>query len=61
MVSLCVGCCFLGVDVFEGVVVSLEVLLFQCAFFPGSYFLPLAARWSFFSAIAEPLATCSCG
>ena len=30
------------------------------AFLPGSYFLPLTVRWSFFSATAKSLVTCNC-
>ena len=64
MVSACWGC----VDVdssFEvdgcgsAVLTSVVSFLFD-AFFPGSYFLPLIARWSFFSATAKTLATCNC-
>ena len=60
-VSLCVGCCSSEVDALRAVVLSLGVRLFLCTFFPGSYFLLLVARWSFFSATAKSLATCSCG
>ena len=60
-VSLCVGCCSSKVDALGAVVLSLGVHLFLCTFFPGSYFLPLAVRWSFFSATAKSFATCSCG
>ena len=60
-VLLCVGCCFSEVDALGAVVLSPRVRLFFGAFFPGSYFLPLVARWSFFSATAKSLATCSCG
>ena len=42
-------------------VLTSEVHFFLGAFFPGSYFLPLTARWSFFSATAKSLATSSCG
>ena len=42
-------------------VLTSEVCLFLGAFFPGSYFLPLTERWSFFSATAKSLATSSCG
>ena len=64
MVSACVGC----VDVdssFEvdgcrsAVLTSVVSFLFD-AFFPGLYFLPLIARWSFFSATAKTLATRNC-
>ena len=41
------------------VLTSVVSFLFD-AFFPGSYFLPLIARWSFFSATAKTLATCNC-
>ena len=59
--TLCVGCCSCEVDALGAAVLPYEVRLFLGAFFPGSYFLPLAARWSFFSATAKSLATCSCG
>ena len=64
MVSACVGC----VDVdssFEvdgcgsAVLTSVVSFLFG-AFFPGSYFLLLIVRWSFFSATAKSLATRNC-
>ena len=61
MVSLCVGCFFSEVDALGAAVLLLGVRLFLGAFFPGSYFLPLVVRWSFFSATAKSLATCSCG
>ena len=38
-----------------------EVHFLLDAFLPGSYFLPLTARWSFFSATAKSLVTCNCG
>ena len=60
-VSLCVGCCSSEVGALGAVVLSLGVCLFLSAFFPGSYFLLLVVRWSFFSATAKSLATCSCG
>ena len=69
MDSLC-GCCSetdslcgcsCEVDGLGASVLPFEVHLFLGAFFPGLYFLPLAARWSFFSATAKSLATCSCG
>ena len=61
-VSLRVCCCsFSCVDVFVGVGMLPDAVLLWGAFFPGSYFLPLAARWSFFSATAKSLAICSCG
>ena len=63
-VSACVGC--VDVDLsFEvdgcgsAVLTSVVSFLFD-AFFPGSYFLPLIVRWSFFSATAKTLATCNC-
>ena len=37
-----------------------EVRFLLDAFLPGSYFLPLIARWSFFSATAKSLVTCNC-
>ena len=58
--SLC-GCCSCEVDGLGAAVLPFEVHLFLGAFFPGSYFLPLAVRWSFFSATAKSLATCGCG
>ena len=62
MVSLWVCCCsFLSVVAFVELGMSPDALLFWGAFFPGSYFLPLAVRWSFFSATAKSLAICSCG
>ena len=61
MVSLCVGCCSCEVDALGAAVLPFEVCLFLGAFFPRSYFLLLVARWSFFSANAKSLATCSCG
>ena len=42
-------------------VLTSEVRLFLAAFFPGSYFLPLTVRWSFFSATVKSLATNNCG
>ena len=59
--SLCVGCCSCEVDALGAAVLPFEVRLFLGAFFPGSYFLLVAVRWSFFSATAKSLATCSCG
>ena len=53
--------CSCEVDGLGAAVLPFEVHLFLGAFFPGSYFLPLAARWSFFCATAKFLATCSCG
>ena len=64
MVSACVGCVD-GDSSFEvdgcgsAVLTSVVSFLFD-AFFPGLYFLPLIARWSFFSATARTLATCNC-
>ena len=57
--SLC-GCSC-EVDGLGAAVLPFEVCLFLGAFFPGLYFLLLAARWSSFSATAKSLATCSCG
>ena len=64
MVSSC-GCCVevdssLEVDGFGSAVFTSEVSFLFDAFLPGSYFLPLIARWSFFSATAKSLATCNC-
>ena len=59
MDSLC-GCSC-EVNGLGAAVLPFEVRLFLGAFFPGLYFLPLAVRWSFFSATAKSLATCSCG
>ena len=59
MDSLC-GCSC-EVDGLRAAVLPFEVRLFLGAFFPGSYFHPLAVRWSFFSATAKSLATSSCG
>ena len=59
--ELICGSCSCEVDGLGAAVLPFEVRLFLGAFFPGSYFLPLAARWSFFSATAKSLATCSCG
>ena len=42
-------------------VLTSEVRFLLGAFFPGSYFLLLTARWSFFSATAKSLATNNCG
>ena len=61
-VSLWVCCCsFPCVDIFVGVGMSPDAILLSGAFFPGSYFLPLAARRGFLSATAKSLAICSCG
>ena len=63
-VSAC-ECCVDADSSFEvdgcvsAVLTSVVSLRFD-AFFPGSYFLPLIARWSFFSATAKTLATCNC-
>ena len=65
-VDLPCGCCLevdlaCEVDGLGSAVLTSEVHLFLGAFFPGSYFLPLTARWSFFSATAKSLATSNCG
>ena len=52
---------FVKLMVLGSAVLTSEVCLFLGDFFPGSYFLPLTARWSFFSATAKSLATSSCG
>ena len=63
-VSAC-GCCVDVDSSFEvdgcgfAVLTSVVSFLFD-AFFPGSYFLLLIVRWSFFSATAKTLATCNC-
>ena len=59
------GCCSevdlsCEVDGFGSAVFTSEVCFLLDAFLPGSYFLPLTARWSFFSATAKSLATCNC-
>ena len=59
------GCCSEAdlsceVDGFGSEVFTSEVHFLLDAFLPGSYFLPLIARWSFFSATAKSLATCNC-
>ena len=59
MDSLCGYSC--EVDGLGAAVLPFEVRLFLGAFFPGSYFLLLVVRWSFFSATAKSLAICSCG
>ena len=60
MVSIWVCCCsFSCVDIFVEVGMLPDAVLLWVAFFPGSYFLPLAA--SFFSATAKSLVICSCG
>ena len=48
------------VDGLGSAVLTSEVCRFLGAFFPGSYFLPLTVRWSFFSATAKSLATNNC-
>ena len=53
--------CSCEVDGLGSAVLTSEVHFLLGAFFPGSYFLPLKARWSFFSATAKSLATCNCG
>ena len=63
-VSACVGCVdadsSFEVDGCGSAVLTSVVSFLFDAFFPGSYFLPLIARWSFFSATAKTLATCNC-
>ena len=59
------GCCVetdlsCEVDGFGSAVFTSEVRFLLGAFSPGSYFLPLTARWSFFSATAKSLVTCNC-
>ena len=53
--------CSCEVDGLRSAVLTSEVHFLLGAFFPGSYFLPLTVRWSFFSATAKSLATCNCG
>ena len=64
MVSACGRCVDVDssfeVDGCGSAVLTSEVSFLFDAFFPGSYFLPLIARWSFFSATAKSLATCNC-
>ena len=48
------------VDGFGSAVFTSEVCFLLDAFLPGSYFLPLTVRWSFFSATAKSLTTCNC-
>ena len=64
MVSACVGCVNIDssfeVDGCGSAVLTSVVSFLFDAFFPGSYFLPLIVRWSFFSATAKSLATCNC-
>ena len=60
MVSACGGCVDVEVDGCRSAVLTSVVSFLFDAFFPGSYFLPLIARWSFFSATAKTLATCNC-
>ena len=50
----------LEVDGCGSAVLTSEVSFLFDAFFPGLYFLPLIARWSFFSATAKSLATRNC-
>ena len=55
------GCCSEAdlsceVDGFGSEVFTSEVRFLLDAFLPGSYFFPLIARWSFFSATAKSLA-----
>ena len=59
------GCCSKAdlsckVDGLGSAVLTAEVHFLLGAFFPGSYFLLLTVRWSFFSATAKSLATCNC-
>ena len=59
------GCCSEAdlsceVDGFGSEVFTSEVRVLFDAFLPGSYFLPLIVRWSFFSTTAKTLATCNC-
>ena len=59
------GCCSetdlsCEVDGFGSAVFTSEVCFLLDAFLPGLYFLPLTARWSFFSATAKSLVTCNC-
>ena len=59
------GCCSEAdlsckVDGFGSEVFTYEVRFLLDAFLPGSYFLLLIVRWSFFSATAKTLATCNC-
>ena len=49
------------VDGLGSAVLTSEVRFLLGAFFPGSYFLLLTVRWSFFSATAKSLVTCNCG
>ena len=53
--------CSCEVNSLGSAVLTSEVHFLLGAFFPGSYFLPLTVRWSFFSATAKSLATCNCG
>ena len=59
------GCCSEAdlsceVDGFGSEVFTSEVHFLLDAFLPGSYFLLLIVRWSFFSATAKTLVTCNC-
>ena len=59
------GCCSevdlsCEVDGLGSAVFTSEVRFLLDAFLPGSYFLSLTVRWSFFSATAKSLATCDC-
>ena len=59
------GCCSevdlsCEVDGCGSKVSTAEVHFLLDTFLPGSYFLPLIARWSFFSATAKTLVTCNC-
>ena len=64
MVSACGHCVDVDssfeVDGCGSAVLTSEVSFLFDAFFPGLYFLPLIARWSFFSATAKSLAMCNC-
>ena len=53
--------CSCEVDGLGSAVLTFEVRFLLGAFFPGSYFLLLTARWSFSSATAKSLATRNCG
>ena len=59
------GCCSeedlsCEVDGFGSAVFTSEVCFLLDAFLPGSYFLLLTVRCSYFSATAKSLATCNC-
>ena len=63
-VPACVGCVDVDssfeVDGCGSAVLTAVVSFLFDAFFPGSYFLLLIVRWSFFSATGKTLATCNC-